>query len=350
MRAAAAAAPEWERALAAAGVPASPSPAAASPTAAAAAAGVPANLRTGVAPRAASASPRGAAAAAAAAAVKPSFPVQLASWKGTFRAALLGAVAGDAPAAGPQLAEVLHYDRERLHACQNAFQQLMVLAAGMLIVQQFRQQQGLGWSGEQRAAARRRLLVVLSDPGMRLGDLVTEIARLAGEGAAVPEQGQAGGQGLALEPQVKQVFMSIVDPGSGPYRSIRQALSAAALAHLLHGGAAVAADEGLARGVAATLAKVRGSARIAVAWLPGSVRASRLHFPGAGGPLAGRAASLPVPRHGLPTPAGCLPPPHLPQVGASALVADVAALGEQLAGIAAVNEVVHDAVLINMSL
>jgi hypothetical protein len=37
-------------------------------------------------------------------------------------------------------------------------------------------------------------------------------------------------------------------------------------------------------------------------------------------------------------------------VGASALAEDVAALGEQLAGIAAVNEVVHDAVLINMCL
>jgi hypothetical protein len=249
MRAAAAAAPELERALTAAGVPASP--AAASPTPAAA--GVPASLRTGMAPRSASASPSGGAPGGAAP-VRPAFPVQLRSWKGTFRSALLAAVAADAPAAGPQLAEVLQHDRERLHAGQNAFQQLVVMAAGLLIVQQFRQQQGLGWTAEERAAARRRLLVVLADAGMRLGDLVTEITRLSGGPAS--EQGQAPGQGLALEPQVRQVFMGIVDPSSGPYRSIRQALAAALLAHLLHGGAAVAADERLGRGLSALLGKV----------------------------------------------------------------------------------------------
>jgi hypothetical protein len=281
MKTSAQALPALEQSLAAASVPSAPAAStsgSSSPSASSQA--LPVNMRTGVAQR----SPSASSSSSAPAAARPTFPVQLASWKGTFRAALAAAVAGDQAAAGEQLPEVLQYDRERLHAAQNAFQELLVLAAGLLIVQQLRQQQGLGWTAAEREAARRRLLVVLADPGMKPSDLVTEISQLS--------SGKGGSDGMALEAQVQQVFSSIVSPGSGPYRSIRSALVVALLAHLLHGSAQVATDGALQRAVMGALGKV----------------------------------------------------------GASALVPEVAALADQLARIAAVNEAVHDAVLINMCL
>jgi len=46
-------------------------------------------------------------------------------------------VANDVPAATREdLPEVLQFDRERLHAAQNGLQQLLVLAGGLLLVQQ----------------------------------------------------------------------------------------------------------------------------------------------------------------------------------------------------------------------
>jgi hypothetical protein len=120
--------------------------------------------------------------------VKPSYPVALDSWQGMVRSGLLALVIGDTPAAGPALPEVLAFDAARLHELQNSLQQLMVTAAGLLIVQQLRSAAGLAWDAEARAQARRRLLVVLSDPGMKLTHLVTELSQLAGAGSVATEQ------------------------------------------------------------------------------------------------------------------------------------------------------------------
>jgi hypothetical protein len=124
----------------------------------------------------------------AAGAVKPRFPVPLESWQGTVRAGLLALVSGTTPAAGPQTPEVLLFDRARLHDLQNALQQLMVAAAGLLIVQQLRQAGGLPWDTAMRAQARMRLLIVLSDPGMKLAHLVTELTQLAGATGVATEE------------------------------------------------------------------------------------------------------------------------------------------------------------------
>lgn len=124
----------------------------------------------------------------AAGAVKPRFPVTLQSWQGMVRAGLLALVSSTTPAAGPQTPEVLLFDRSRLHDLQNALQQLMVAAAGLLIVQQLRQAGGLPWDAEMRAQARRRLLIVLSDPGMKLAHLVTELTQLAGATGVATEE------------------------------------------------------------------------------------------------------------------------------------------------------------------
>jgi hypothetical protein len=120
--------------------------------------------------------------------VRPSYPVGLDSWQGMVRAGLLALVIGDTPAAGPALPELLAFDAARLHELQNSLQQLMVTAAGLLIVQQLRSAAGLAWDAEARAQARRRLLVVLSDPGMKLSHLVTELSQLAGAGSVATEQ------------------------------------------------------------------------------------------------------------------------------------------------------------------
>lgn len=157
-------------------------------------------LRSGVRRSPAAAAPaghgRGGAAAAAAGlaplvggAVRPSFPVPPASWQAALRLSLLALVLSDAPAAGPALPEVLRLDAARLHDVQNGAQQLTVAAAGLLIVSQLRSAAGLPWSVEGRAAARRRLLIVLSDPAMRLSHLVTELSQLASAGASSTDAG-----------------------------------------------------------------------------------------------------------------------------------------------------------------
>lgn len=126
--------------------------------------------------------------AAAISQIKPVFPVSLDSWQGAVRVGLLALITGDTPAAGPALPEILAFDRVRVHEQQNGLQQLLVTAAGLLIVQQLRTASGLVWDAEVRSQARRRLMVVLADPGMKLNDLVTELTQLAGATGVATEQ------------------------------------------------------------------------------------------------------------------------------------------------------------------
>ncbi|GBF92073.1 hypothetical protein Rsub_04420 [Raphidocelis subcapitata] len=200
------------------------------------------------------AAPDGAAAAAASAAaadgaVRPAVPALASSWRGALRAALVALISRDAPAAGPGLAEVLSHDRERLHALQNGLQQLVVAAAALLISQQLRAaSSGGAWPHAARADARRRLMAVLSDPGMKLSDLVTEITRISSDEGAAPT--------AADEDRVRGMFTSVVDPSSAAFRSIRGALSSALLAHALYGRAALSGDGDAARAAGAALARV----------------------------------------------------------------------------------------------
>ncbi|KAF8072855.1 hypothetical protein HT031_000515 [Scenedesmus sp. PABB004] len=210
-------------------------------------------LRSGVrASPGASPSPRspgaGAGGAGGGGAVRPSFPVSPDSWQGAVRAGLLALVASDAPAAGPGLPEVLAFDRARLHEAQNALQQLLVTAAGLLIVQQLRAAAGLPWDGELRAAARRRLMVVAADPGTKLAHIVAELTHLAGAG------------GVATEQRVKGMFTAIVNPEAAGFKAIRTALSAALGAHLMYGRAALAADGAAAAAAGAALSRVGAAA------------------------------------------------------------------------------------------
>jgi len=192
--------------------------------------------------------------AAAAAAVQPRLPVSLLSAAGLVRAGLVALVSGPNPAVGPMLAETLALEAERLHALQNQFQSLVVVTASFLLVQQLRtvynpasmaqqqqQQQQAGAAAVpaqaaaapwDRAAAKRRLQIVLADPSLQLQHLVTELASMVG----LPSLGLPAEVQLRAESQLKSSLLRMVDPNSGAFRSLANGLSAALLAHMLTGG------------------------------------------------------------------------------------------------------------------
>ncbi|KAL0028624.1 hypothetical protein WJX79_006167 [Trebouxia sp. C0005] len=63
-------------------------------------------------------------------------PVKAESWRGIVRLGLVHLISGEIPVEKAALAETLRLDAQRLHLAQNDFQQLVVLAACMLLLQQ----------------------------------------------------------------------------------------------------------------------------------------------------------------------------------------------------------------------
>ena len=272
---------QMEDGMSAAGLLLEPAAAAAAVSAAGAGAvGVPLNMRSGLrSPGGSSAgggaagtrfgmsgspgpSPRGSSTGGRGVGVTAGVPVELSSWQGVLRAGLVTLVANDVPAATREdLPEVLQFDRERLHAAQNGLQQLLVLAGGLLLVQQLRGAAGLTWGAEERAAARRRLLVVLSDPSMKLSHLVTELSQFAGASS------------LSSETQVKNMFMSVVNPEGAGFKSLRTNLSYALLTHLLYGKAAAGSGDGVLAGPLGTVLARAGATSLSedVAGLAGQL-------------------------------------------------------------------------------
>ncbi len=198
-------------------------------------------------------------AAAPPAAQLPAAPPR--SWRSLVRTGLVALVSSDRPAVGPALAETLAWDAERLHAAQNSFQQLAVATAGLLLVAQTRARAGRPpLPPQEQAAARRRVLVVLADPSMNLGSLVSELHRLCTMGGgASPNEG--AGDAVADEAALGAAFRALMNPSSAAFTSISNALAGSLAVHLLLGGAAVAADAGGAgRAVAALLGRVGAGA------------------------------------------------------------------------------------------
>ncbi len=171
-----------------------------------------------------------------------------------FRAGLVTLVSGGSPAVGPLLPEVLALDAERLHALQNRFQSLVVVAASFLLVQQFRSQFSAASSNSEAAAepdatsgpipprpaalaawdpraAKQRIQILLADPSLQLGDLVTELATAAGLAGLQDEAAR-----LASEAQLKTALQRIVDPSGPAFKSLSNALAAALLLHMCLGG------------------------------------------------------------------------------------------------------------------
>ncbi len=186
-------------------------------------------------------------------------PAKLRTWQGVVRTGVVALVSSDKPAVGPALAETLAWDAERIHAAQNAFQQLVVVTAALLLVQQTRARAGRpALPPADAAAARKRLMVVLSDPSMSLTGLVSELYRLATSDATTP-----AADAVAEEAALGTAFRALMNPSSAAFTSISNALAAALSLHLLLGSAAVAADAGGSAGaVAAVLGRV-GAATMA---------------------------------------------------------------------------------------
>lgn len=198
----------------------------------------------------------------------PKLPVSLTSVEGLVRAGLVTLISGGTPAVGSNLPEALTLDVERLHALQNQFQSLVVVAASFLLVSQFRsqyaaaaaapeasqpnatthaasstpaatattpatgsaqqQQQQLPWD---RAAAKARLQVLLADPSLQLQHLVAELSHMAGlTSAGLPPDQQS-----KAEAQLRQALLRVVDPAGAAFRSLSNGLAAALLACLLCG-------------------------------------------------------------------------------------------------------------------
>lgn len=172
--------------------------AAAAAAAAAAGSAAPVAMQTGERPAGGgSLAATSATGAALAPALRGAFPVLLSSWRGTVRLGLVNLVSGEKPAAAPLLVpETLLWERERLHKAQTSFQRCVVLTSALLLIQQSRARAGRPWTGEQKAAARRRMTVLLADPGIRMPELVTALAGLAG--VDVTAEGEQQQQTLCL--------------------------------------------------------------------------------------------------------------------------------------------------------
>lgn len=172
-------------------------------------------------------------------------PVAPDSWRGTVRLGLVHLIAGEIPVERTALAETLRLDAQRLHAAQNEMQQLVVLAACMLLLQQ-------SVAGQQPTDrhipdvddVKRRLVSILADPSMRLPDLAAELSRLAGTEADA--QSQAG-----IEAALNRMLLR----SSGAFKALSTGISNAVQLQLLAGPNSVASDAGLQQAVHGALAR-----------------------------------------------------------------------------------------------
>lgn len=172
-------------------------------------------------------------------------PVAPDSWRGIVRLGLVHLVAGEIPVERTALAETLRLDAQRLHSAQNEMQQLVVLAACMLLLQQ-------SVAGQQASDRRmpdvgdvkRRLVSILADPSMRLPDLAAELTRLAG----TESDGQSQ---AAMEAALNRMLLR----SSGAFKALSTGISNAVQLQLLAGPSSLQSDAGLQQAVSSALAR-----------------------------------------------------------------------------------------------
>lgn len=162
-------------------------------------------------------------------------PVAPDSWRGIVRLGLVHLVAGEIPVERTALAETLRLDAQRLHSAQNEVQQLVVLAACMLLLQQsVAGQQPSDRCMPDVGDVKRRLVSILADPSMRLPDLAAELTRLAGS--------ESDGQSqAAMEAALNRMLLR----SSGAFKALSTGISNAVQMQLLAGPSSVQSDASL---------------------------------------------------------------------------------------------------------
>ncbi|DBA87711.1 TPA: hypothetical protein ACH3X1_004714 [Trebouxia sp. C0004] len=172
-------------------------------------------------------------------------PVKAESWRGIVRLGLVHLISGEIPVEKTALAETLRLDAQRLHLAQNDFQQLVVLAACMLLLQQsLAAQQQVARSMPDVVDVKRRLMGILADPSMRLPDLAAELTRLAGSDSDAQSQS-------AMEAALNRMLMR----SSGAFKALSSGIGNAIQLHLLASPASSQSDTGLQQGVISALAR-----------------------------------------------------------------------------------------------
>ena len=172
-------------------------------------------------------------------------PVRAESWRGIVRLGLVHLISGEIPVEKTALAETLRLDAQRLHLAQNDFQQLVVLAACMLLLQQsLAVQQQAGRSMPEVGDVKRRLMGILADPSMRLPDLATELTRLAGSDSDAQSQS-------AMEAALNRMLMR----SSGAFKALSSGIGNAIQLQLLSSPASSQSDAGLKQAVSSALAR-----------------------------------------------------------------------------------------------
>ena len=205
---------------------------------------MPTNLRSGLraSPSTAASAPTPEAQTSAAQLIHP---VKADSWRGVVRLGLVHLIQGEIPVEKTALAETLRLDAQRLHLAQNDFQQLVVLAACMLLLQQsLAGQQQAGRAMPELADVKRRLMGILADPSMRLPDLAAELTRLAGSDSDASSQ-------TAMEAALNRMLMR----SSGAFKALSSGIGNSVQLQLLSSPASAQSDAGLQQAVSSALAR-----------------------------------------------------------------------------------------------
>lgn len=162
-----------------------------------------------------------------------------------MRLGLVHLIQGEIPVGKTALAETLRLDAQRLHLAQNDFQQLVVLAACMLLLQQsLAGQPESGVSMPEVANMKRRLMAILADPSMRLPDLAAELSRLAGAESDASSQ-------TAMEAALNRMLLR----SSGAFKALSSGIGNAIQLQLLASPTSVQSDAGLQQAVSTALAR-----------------------------------------------------------------------------------------------
>ena len=171
-------------------------------------------------------------------------PVKPDSWRGVVRLGLVHLISGEIPVEKTALAETLRLDAQRLHLAQNDFQQVVVLAACLLLLQQ-------SWAAQQAEATRpqvgdvkQRLMGILADPSMRLPDLAAELTHLAGSYSNAQRQS-------AMEAALNRMLLR----SSGAFKALSSGIGNAVQLQLLASPATSQSDAELQQAVSAALAR-----------------------------------------------------------------------------------------------